>query len=508
MAKLSPYGPFRAFDSDGNPLSGGFLFAYEAGTTTPKVTYIDAAQSAQNAFPIVLDANGYANVWLGDGAYKLILKDAQGVQLWSIDDVSGDAINTFGNSIVDVPTNLSVTTAHENALLNCTAAVTLSFLAAATAGNGYVVSVRNSSTGFVTIDPDGSETVNNEATIRLYPGQSCILICTGAGWLTLGFAGIMATTSKSANYSPALSDRGKTILVDATSGAITISPLSASSAGDGFELIVKKVDSSTNAVTIDFNGSETGDGQSTIVLEAQNDAIILVSNGLNWIIKSRYRPTTPDPTIQKFTSGSGTYTTPAGCKRIRVRMVGGGGGGGGNGSGAGNGGNGGDTTFGSSFLTAGGGAGGAAGGGGGGAGGSPTIAAGPLGVGMAGSAGGSGGFNGSSGIAQIAGGTGGSSAFGGSGRGGPGVSASANAGSAGATNSGSGGGGAGNSNVASMGSGGGGGSGAFIDVIINSPSATYAYSVGAAGTAGTAGTSGAAGGAGAAGFIIVEEFYA
>ena len=64
------------------------------------------------------------------------------------------------------------------------------------------------------------------------------------------------------------------------------------------------------------------------------------------------------PTQQIFTSGSGTYTTPAGVKWIRVRMVGGGGGaygalaGGGNGNA---GAVGGSTTFGSSFLTAGGG---------------------------------------------------------------------------------------------------------------------------------------------------------
>jgi len=63
------------------------------------------------------------------------------------------------------------------------------------------------------------------------------------------------------------------------------------------------------------------------------------------------------PSVQKFTSGSGTYTTPAGVKRIRVRMVGGGGGGAGGGSTYGAGGNGGDTTFGSSLLVAGGGGG-------------------------------------------------------------------------------------------------------------------------------------------------------
>ena len=59
----------------------------------------------------------------------------------------------------------------------------------------------------------------------------------------------------------------------------------------------------------------------------------------------------PNPTIQTFTSGSGTYTTPAGVSWIRVIMVGGGGGGGGSGGSAsgGNGGTGGNTTFGTTL---------------------------------------------------------------------------------------------------------------------------------------------------------------
>ena len=53
------------------------------------------------------------------------------------------------------------------------------------------------------------------------------------------------------------------------------------------------------------------------------------------------------PTVQRFTSGSGTYTTPAGVKRITVEMCGGGGGGGSSSANANNtaGTSGGNTTF-------------------------------------------------------------------------------------------------------------------------------------------------------------------
>lgn len=77
-------------------------------------------------------------------------------------------------------------------------------------------------------------------------------------------------------------------------------------------------------------------------------------------------------------------------------------------------------------------------------------------------------------------------------------------------NSGCGGGG-GSTNSTVTGSekygGPGGGSGGYIEALIPTPSATYAYAIGAGGTAGTAGTAGFAGGAGGSGLIVVAEQY-
>ena len=54
--------------------------------------------------------------------------------------------------------------------------------------------------------------------------------------------------------------------------------------------------------------------------------------------------------------------------------------------------------------------------------------------------------------------------------------------------------------------GGGGSAGGYVRKLINSPSATYSYAVGAGGAAGTS-TIGAGSTAGAAGIIIITEFY-
>ena len=207
------------------------------------------------------------------------------------------------------------------------------------------------------------------------------------------------------------------------------------------------------------------------------------------------------PTIQKFTSGSGTYTTPSNCRWIRVRLVGGGGGGSGGGTSAGVGSNGGDTTFGSSLLSGSAGAGAGVGSGSGGAGGSASLGSGPIGVAIAGEYG-SGGIYDAPAPAQNNGGVGGGSAL----FGGRGWSSNNGTAGSGIANTGGGGGGGCAQSVTAY-SGCGGGAGGSVDAIITSPSATYSYSVGSGGGGGTAGTNGAAGGAGAAGIIIVEEHY-
>jgi len=50
-----------------------------------------------------------------------------------------------------------------------------------------------------------------------------------------------------------------------------------------------------------------------------------------------------------------------------------------------------------------------------------------------------------------------------------------------------------------------GGEGEYIEIIINSPAATYTYTVGAGGAGGSGGTY--AGAAGGSGYIIVDEYY-
>ena len=93
---------WQFFDANGVPLSGGKLYTYAAGTTTPQTTYTSVSGAEANSNPIILNSEGRVSgtneVWLNSAvAYKLILKTSADVQLWSADDLSG--IAALGNAL-------------------------------------------------------------------------------------------------------------------------------------------------------------------------------------------------------------------------------------------------------------------------------------------------------------------------------------------------------------------------------------------------------------------------
>ena len=89
MASIATPPKLQFFDANGNPLAGGKLYSYAAGTTTPLATYTDAGGGTPNSNPVVLDARGEANVWFGTSQYKLKLTDADDVEIYTVDNLNG-----------------------------------------------------------------------------------------------------------------------------------------------------------------------------------------------------------------------------------------------------------------------------------------------------------------------------------------------------------------------------------------------------------------------------------
>lgn len=75
-ATLAPCIQQKFTGNNGLPLIGGKVFTYIAGTNTKLATYADSTGNVPNPNPIILDANGEADIWLSAGLYKFIVKDA------------------------------------------------------------------------------------------------------------------------------------------------------------------------------------------------------------------------------------------------------------------------------------------------------------------------------------------------------------------------------------------------------------------------------------------------
>ena len=83
----------QLFDNNGNPLAGGKIFTYLAGTTTPAPTYTSSNGAIAHSNPIVLDGAGRVpsgEIWLTDGIqYKFVVEDAANNLIGTYDNLTG-----------------------------------------------------------------------------------------------------------------------------------------------------------------------------------------------------------------------------------------------------------------------------------------------------------------------------------------------------------------------------------------------------------------------------------
>jgi microcystin-dependent protein len=106
---LSPIGNgFQFFTTTGLPLNGGFIYTYQAGSTTPATTYSDNAGTIANTNPIQLGTDGrpQVEIWLTYGInYKFVLADSSNNVIQTYDNLYG-IIGVQGSSGTTIPSGL------------------------------------------------------------------------------------------------------------------------------------------------------------------------------------------------------------------------------------------------------------------------------------------------------------------------------------------------------------------------------------------------------------------
>lgn len=244
---------WQFFDNSGAVLTGGLLYTYTAGTTTPVTTYQDSAGSTPNANPIVLDSVGRvsAEVWLTTGAaYKLVLKTSTGTTLWTMDNLRGinDVSSVAWAAITGKPTTVAGY-AISDALTTTVAAST------------YAPIASPSLTGTASATDEAANSYN-------------------IGWRDC------PQVSKTTSYQLVISDRGKQILMNGTSLTLTVPANGTVAFPTGTTIMVVNTNSTALSIAITTDtmtlANTTTTGTRTL---AQNGMATLTKIGTtNWLI--------------------------------------------------------------------------------------------------------------------------------------------------------------------------------------------------------------------------------
>lgn len=172
------------------PLVGGKVYFYIAGTTTPKDTWADYEQASANTNPVILQADGGADIY-GNGAYKISVHRADDTLVHEIDDIvvnSGSGGGGGGNGAEAVYTvNHTITAAEDGMTIiaNRPTPITFAFENAAVLGSTFAVRIKNIGLGDLTLDPALSETIDGDTLKVLHYGQSAFIRCNGIGLRSL-----------------------------------------------------------------------------------------------------------------------------------------------------------------------------------------------------------------------------------------------------------------------------------------------------------------------------------
>lgn len=264
---------WQFFDNNGVPLSGGLIYTYDAGTTTPASTYTSSTGATNNTNPIVLDSAGRTpdQIWLTAGAaYKFILKTSAGVTIKTDDNiyasyeltkVVGIAVGKGGNQLAS---NVAV---------------------GDTALESNTTGTNNTAVGYDTL------TANNDGVQNTAMGAFALDANTGGDYNTaIGYSAVTAATS--ANYNTGVGYRALSAVVSNSGNTAVGSDALLLATGSnnvaiGYEA-GNSITTGSNNICIGYNADTTSPVISNLISLGNSSHVAFRVPGINYVANVSY----------------------------------------------------------------------------------------------------------------------------------------------------------------------------------------------------------------------------
>jgi hypothetical protein len=266
-------------------------------TTAQPNTVIQSAMFNSVVDDLILDANNPRPVTAGGtgGTSQSTAQTALGIDK---------------KFVVTSTTGLTADATHNNGLILVTTTATIALTAAGTLGSGWHTIV-TADGGVTTIDPNGSQKINDDLTLALQDGQSAFVYCTnisGDEFSAIVFnAPKLPYAEKAANYIVVAADNNGDITFTA---AATAAFTAAATLGSSFRV---KIRATNGDVVLDPNGAElinvNGIGAVTFVLKSGQTASVTCNGTLFYA--DILSDTLQGPQLQGFSAGLVVTTNAA-----------------------------------------------------------------------------------------------------------------------------------------------------------------------------------------------------
>ena len=233
-----------------------------------------------------------------------------------VSTANASALAGYGLTPINTTLNqaYSVTALYSSATLNTssrsqmfvwsTGAGTITLPSSGTAGNNWFAIIKNNGTGIVTITPQGSDTIDGNATQQLQLTESLVVVCNGSGFNTFAYG----RSNAFAYTQLAVTVTGGTYVLSSAQAANTIQTYSGALGSNQIIQVPATVqlyaitNNTTNAYTLTVKTSGSG---GTLAI-SQNQTVIAICDGTNV-----YNANSGSAgTFTSVTLATGTVTTP------------------------------------------------------------------------------------------------------------------------------------------------------------------------------------------------------